>query len=79
MEYADLPKRHLFSNKMYVDFNVLGAPVLNSFRGHVYRADVVTKDHSCSMYGLVEFAKELSYPAALGDSMCYRPILRFGT
>ena len=46
MENPDLTKRHLFSDKVYVDLDVLGAAMLNRIRCHVYGADIVAEHHS---------------------------------
>jgi hypothetical protein len=42
MKNSDLPKGYLFSNKVDVDFDVLGATMLNRVRSHVDSTDIVT-------------------------------------
>jgi hypothetical protein len=45
MGNSNVPKRHMISNEVKIDLDVFGALVLNRIRGHVYGADVVTKDN----------------------------------
>jgi hypothetical protein len=46
MENSDLAKGHFFTNKVYVDLNMLGPAMLHWIRRHVNGADIVAENHS---------------------------------
>jgi hypothetical protein len=79
MQNADLAKRHLFSNKVDVDLDVLGAAMLYGVAGHVDSTNIVAEDHSRSRKGMMKFAKKLAYPAAFSNSMSNSPVFRLST
>ena len=79
MKNPDLAKRHLLSNKVDVDFDVLGSPMLDGVGCHVDGADIVTENHGGSGQGVVKLAKELADPAAFGDGVSNSPVLRLRT
>jgi hypothetical protein len=75
MKYPDLTKRHLFSNKMYVDLDVLGSSVLNRIGGHVNSTDIVAKNDSSNLQGVVKLAKKLTKPTSFSHCMSHCTIL----
>jgi hypothetical protein len=76
MQNSDLAKRHLFSNKVDVDLDVLGATMLYGVRSHIHST---AKNHSRSGEGMMKFAKELAYPAAFSNDMSNGPVFRLST
>ena len=79
MKNPDLAKRHLLSNKVDVDFDVLGSPMLDGVGCHVDGPDIVTENHGSSSQWVVKLAKELADPAAFGDGVSNSPVLRLRT
>jgi hypothetical protein len=79
MQDTDLAKRHLLSNKVYVDLDVLGATMLNRIRRHVDGTNIVAENHSRSRKRMMELAKKLTYPATLGNGMSNGPVFRLST
>jgi hypothetical protein len=79
MKNADLPKRHLFSNKVNIDFDVLGATMLNRVRSHVDSTDIVTEHHSRGGKRIMKLAKKLPDPTTFSNSMSYSAVFRLGT
>ena len=76
MEHTELAKRHLLSNKMNVELDVLRALVMNRVRGHVHRRDVVAVGHGHLVDGAVELTEELPQLDALGRRVRHGAILR---
>jgi hypothetical protein len=70
MQDTDLAKRHLFSNKMNVDLDVLGTTMLHWVRSHVDHAHIVAEDHCRRREGVMKLAKKLTNPAALSHGVC---------
>jgi hypothetical protein len=57
---------------------MLGVPMLDQVRGHINCTDIVAENHSGSGKGMMKLAKKLTYPAALCNSMCNRPVFGLG-
>jgi hypothetical protein len=76
---ADLAKRHLLTDKMDVDLNVLSTAMLNRVRCHVNCTDIVTEDHGGCSQRLMKLSQKLTYPAAFGNGVSDSPVLRLGT
>ena len=69
MEDAELANGHLLPDQMDVKLDVLGSSVMHGVLGHVDRRNIVTVDNGCLMDAMVEFAKKLAEPRALGDGV----------
>jgi hypothetical protein len=61
----NLTKRHLFTHKVDVNLDVLGAKMLKWVGNHVNGIDIVTEDHNCTSERLMKFTEELAYPVCI--------------
>ena len=79
MKNPNLTERHLLTNEVDVDIDVLCAAMLDRVTGHVNSTDVITEDNSRGRKGTMKLKKKLAKPAALSHSMSHRSVLRLGT
>jgi hypothetical protein len=79
MKNPNSSKGDPFANKMQVNFNMLGALVLNGIAGEVYCTHVVTIDEAGGLKGMMEFLKKLSQPGYFSDTICDSTVFRFRT
>jgi hypothetical protein len=78
LDNADLAYAHLFSDEVYVKFDVLRALVVDWIPSHVDRRYVVTENDRGLGDAAVEFAEEMSEPGALCDGVRNTSILGLG-
>ena len=62
VEDADISKGDPFTDKVKVDFHVLGALMLNGVGGEVDGADIVAVDEGGSLQGVVQLLEKLLQP-----------------
>ena len=62
MEDADSSKGDPFTDKVKVDFHVLGALMLNGVGGEVDGADIAVVDEGGSLQGVVQLLEKLLQP-----------------
>ena len=79
MKNPNLPERHLFTNKMDVNLNMLRVAMLQRVGGHVDSTDIVAKDDGRGVEGSMKLMKKLTEPTTLSYSMGHCAILRLGT
>jgi hypothetical protein len=79
MKYTDITKCNPFSNKMEIDFHMLGVLVLHRVGRHVDGTDVVAVNQGGLAQGSVQFSQQLAQPGGLGDGIGDRPVFSFGT
>jgi hypothetical protein len=79
MKNPNLIERHLLTNKVDADLDVLRAAMLNRVTCHVNSTDVITKDNGRGREGTLKLEKKLSKPAALGDDMSHSMVLSLDT
>jgi hypothetical protein len=75
MKHTDITKCNPFSNKMKIDFHVLGALVLHRVGRHVDGTDVVAVNQGGLAQGSVQFSQKGGFGDGIGD----RPVFSFGT
>jgi hypothetical protein len=69
MQYADLAQSDLLVDKVNINLDMLGAPMMNRIGRHVDCTHIVTINDSRMSNRDVELLKKLSKPAAFDDSM----------
>jgi hypothetical protein len=79
MQYADLAQSDLFADKVNVNLDMLGAPMMNRICRHVDCTHIVAINDSRTSNQDVELLKYLSKPAAFGDSMGDGTVLSLST
>jgi hypothetical protein len=72
-------ERHLLTNKVDADLDVLREAMLNRVTCHVNSTDVITEDNGRGREGTLKLEKKLSKPAALGDDMSHSTVLSLDT
>jgi len=75
----NLTERHLLTNKVDVDLDVLRAAMLDRVAGHIDSTDFIAEDNSRGRKGTMKLEKKLAKPAALGHDMSHGSVLRLGT
>ena len=60
MQHADVTESNTIANKMKVYLDVFGALVLDRITSEVRGADIVTIDDGGTLWGTLEFVKELA-------------------
>ena len=79
MKNPNLTERHLLTNKVDVDLDVLRAAMLNRVAGHIDSTDVIAEDNSRGRERTMKLEKKLTKPAALSHGMSHGSVLRLGT
>jgi hypothetical protein len=69
MQYADLAQSDLLVDKVNINLDMLGAPMMNRIGRHVDCTHIVTINDSRMSNRDVELLKKLSKPATFDDSM----------
>ena len=82
LQHPKLAERHFFTDKVNVQFDVLGTSVVDGVARHVYTGDIVAVCNRGLGDIAVELAKKLSKPGALGhgigDAAVFRLCARSG-
>uniref|UniRef100_A0A0A8YGQ0 Uncharacterized protein n=1 Tax=Arundo donax TaxID=35708 RepID=A0A0A8YGQ0_ARUDO len=79
MKNTNMTNGYLLLDKVNINFNVLGVPMLDRVGGHVDGANIVTIDNSCRLQGKVELTKKLMNPPTFCNGVSYSTILSFST
>jgi hypothetical protein len=77
MNNTNLANLNLVSNKMNINFNVLGTTMLDWIRRKIYCGNIFTIDNCRPIDGLMQFLKELSNPGTFCNNMSYITVLCF--
>jgi hypothetical protein len=67
MKDLNVPKRHMISNEVKIDLDVLGPLVLNQIHRHVDSADVVTDDKRGACKRSMKLLHKLAEPTGFSD------------
>ena len=78
VQNADLAKRHLVPDEVYIELDVLGPLVVHWVPAHVDGGDVVAEHDGRGVEGAPKFAEERAEPRALGHGVGDAAILGFG-
>ena len=78
LQHPKLAERHFFTDKVNVQFDVLGTSVVDGVARHVYTGDIVAVCNRGLGDIAVELAKKLSKPGALGHGIGDAAVLRLG-
>jgi hypothetical protein len=78
MEHSELSKSHSFPDKMDVELDVLGSPMMHRIRRHVDGRDIVAVDERSLGDGAEKLAEELPEPDALRDGIGNTTVLGLG-
>jgi hypothetical protein len=79
VENPNLTERHLLTNEVDVNLDVLRTTMLNRVACHVNSADVVTEDDGRGREGLLKLEKKLTKPTALSHGVSHGSVLGLGT
>ena len=79
MKNPNLTERHLLTNKVDVDLDVLRAAMLDRVTCHVNSTDVITENNGRGRKRTLKLKKKLSKPAALSHGMSHGSVLSLGT
>ena len=71
MKNPNLTERHLLTNEVDVDLDVLRAAMLDRVTSHVNSTDVITEDNGCGRKRTMKLKNKPSKPAALSHDMCH--------
>jgi hypothetical protein len=63
VEDTNVPDSNALTDKLEINLNMLGAPVLNGVGGEIDSADVVAVDQSGPQQGVVQLHKQPTKPA----------------
>jgi hypothetical protein len=69
MEDADLTYGNLLSDKMKINFHMLGALMLNGVGGEVHGADIITVDEGAPRWQGLELVEQLTQPGGLSHAV----------
>jgi hypothetical protein len=75
----NLTERHLLTNEVDVNLDVLRMTMLDRVACHVNSADVVTEDDGRGRKGVLELEKKLTKPTALSHGVSHGSVLGLGT
>jgi hypothetical protein len=67
MEHTQSTKSHILKHKIYIKFNVLGAPMLYWVGREVNSAHVITVKNRGTVKGPPELLQNITEPTSLGD------------
>jgi hypothetical protein len=76
---ANIFNGDMLADEVEVNFNMLGALMLDGFGGEVDRTDVVTVDQGVPQPGAVQLQKQLMEPAGLHHAVDHDAILHLNT
>ena len=76
---ADVAECHFLPNKVNVELNMLGVPMVNWILRHVHSRDVVAVDDRRRVNRDMKFAKEMTKPATFSCGICDAPVFCLGT
>jgi hypothetical protein len=79
VEDANIFNGDMLADEVEVNFNMLGALMLDGFGGEVDRTDVVTVDQGVPQPGAVQLQKQLMEPAGLHHAVDHNAILHLNT
>jgi hypothetical protein len=79
MQYADLAQSDILADKVNINLDMLGAPMMNRIGRHVDCTHIVAINDSRTSNRDVELLKKLPKPVAFGDSMGDGMVLSLST
>jgi hypothetical protein len=79
MQDTKITDNNPFSDKVKINFDMLGALMLNGVEGHVDSTDVVAIHESSATERGMKFQEELAQPCGFDNSIRHTSILSFST
>jgi hypothetical protein len=79
MKNPNVTKRHLLTDEVDVNLDMLRTTMLYWVASHVDSADIVTKDNGGGAKWTLKFVKKLANPTTLSNGVRHSTILRLGT